>query len=599
MEKYQNRQAVPVKYRWDLSSFCVSDEAWKKEQERIAEELPKLTKFKGKLNDANELERFLKLDLDLSLKLDDLYAYAYLNHDVELENQLYIEMKNKASSLLSRYQIISAYAVPEIIALSNETFQKLFQENPNLENYRRYLEKIYEAKTHTLSEQEEKLVATLTETYDSYSNISSSLLNAEHDYGTVTLGDGEVVDIATTNYRLLRKNNDPKIRKQVTDQFQKTIAQYQNTESALLNNYVKNNINLAKIRNYSSPWDAKLKKRHLVPEIFEMLERTAIKTNDISRKYYQVAKEALHFDVLHTYDLALDWVASEKEYTIEEAQTMILASLKVLGTDYLAKAKKVFDNHYIDYCQYKGKTSGGYSYATATTDSRILLSYNYKMGDIFTIIHELGHNVHHQWINENNPLWYRSCPSIIAEIASLTNEIILSNYLFQNGKTKEERLMGLENFIRTFQNNFYGAVMEGQLEQKMYDHVIKGNSITAAYLNQEADQLLSHYRGNTVEDDGMAHLMWVTRSHYYMNFYLYDYAICISIATVVANKLIHEEKGFLEKYQDFLKCGSNLYPDEIFTKLGIDLTRQEVYENAVDYFNQQLELFRKLSKEGE
>ena len=133
----------------------------------------------------------------------------------------------------------------------------------------------------------------------------------------------------------------------------------------------------------------------------------------------------------------------------------------------------------------------------------------------------------------------------------------------------------------------------------MYDHVIKGNSITAAYLNQEADQLLSHYRGNTVEDDGMAHLMWVTRSHYYMNFYLYDYAICISIATVVANKLIHEEKGFLEKYQDFLKCGSNLYPDEIFAKLGIDLTRQEVYENAVDYFNQQLELFRKLSKEGE
>ena len=330
-----------------------------------------------------------------------------------------------------------------------------------------------------------------------------------------------------------------------------------------------------------------------------MLERTAMKTNDISRKYYQVAKEAVHFDVLHTYDLALDWVASEKEYTIEEAQTMILSSLKVLGTDYLAKAKKVFDNHYIDYCQYKGKTSGGYSYATATTDSRILLSYNYKMGDIFTIIHELGHNVHHQWINESNPLWYRSCPSIIAEIASLTNEIILSNYLFQNGKTKEERLMGLENFIRTFQNNFYGAVMEGQLEQKMYDHVIKGNSITAAYLNQEADQLLSRYRGNTVEDDGMAHLMWVTRSHYYMNFYLYDYAICISIATVVANKLIHEEKGFLEKYQDFLKCGSNLYPDEIFAKLGIDLTRQEVYENAVDYFNQQLELFRKLSKEGE
>ena len=172
-------------------------------------------------------------------------------------------------------------------------------------------------------------------------------------------------------------------------------------------------------------------------------------------------------------------------------------------------------------------------------------------------------------------------------------------YLYKNGKNKTEKLIGLENFIKTFKSNFFGAVMLGELELKMYDHVQKDNSITADFLNNEADILLSHYTGNSIEKSDYDKLMWVTRSHYFMEFYLFSYAICISIACIVAEKIINNEEGFVLKYKKFLSCGSNLKPMDIFKTLGIDITKKEIYEQAVKYFDSKLDLYEKLSENGD
>ena len=285
---------------------------------------------------------------------------------------------------------------------------------------------------------------------------------------------------------------------------------------------------------------------------------------------------------------------TDKEYSIVEAQNLIREALKPLGDNYLAKYDKIIKNRYIDYCQYKGKCSGGYSFSTILQDSRILLSYNYNLDSVSTIAHEAGHNVHHQFVNENNPMQYRFVGSIVAEVISLTNECLLSNYLANNGKTKSEKLAGIANILGVIVSNLFDAVREGKLEQEMYEEVSNGGMITKEFLDKKSKASLKKFYGNAVKCDKYAKNSWVTRSHYYMNFYLYSYAICISVATNVASKILAGDKDMLDNYYKFMKLGSDKWPSEAFEVLGVDLESPKVYENAINYFNGLIKKFEEI-----
>ena len=288
-------------------------------------------------------------------------------------------------------------------------------------------------------------------------------------------------------------------------------------------------------------------------------------------------------------DLNLEMVKLDKEYSIEDAENLCLEAIKVLGEDYYKHFKKAFDNHYIDYAQYPKKCSGGYSASGLDFDSRILMSFNYDLTSVSTIIHEVGHNVHHQYLVENNPLQYRESSSLIAEIASLTNECLLSSYLANNGKTKEEKLKGIENILDVIVSNLFGAVREGKMEQDFYNHVLAGNTISKDYMDTLTKKAIDRYYGNTVNKDEYYGLSWVSRSHYYMNYYLFAYSFCISIAAYVASEILKGNKDMLDKYIKFLKTGSDKDTVDIYKVLGIDITDKNVYIKAIKYFDDMLD----------
>lgn len=591
MEEYKSRKEVPENYKWDLTNFFTDDKDWKNKFNSIKNKIHELGNYKNKLNDANMLEEYLEKYFLVSASMMNLYVYSYLKHDVELENPIYIEMKEKISSLYTEYNRIIAFFEPELLSLDEQTFENLFKTNPNLNKFKILLEEIYEQKIHILSETEEKLISMLTDTYNSYVNISSSLINSEHDYGKITNDDGKKIQIASNNVRKLKQSENPKIRKDAYNKFGKTLKRYETTESALLNNYVKNNTTLSKIRNYDSTFDEVIKNNHLTKKVYDALQTSCNNHLVVNQKFYKLMKKVLNFETLHSYDTSMIWNKSNKTYSIEEANEITLKSLNVLGEEYNLKLNKVFDNHYIDYCQYKGKYGGGYSYSTYDKDSRILMNYKGTFDCISTIAHEAGHNVHHQFVNDSNPLWYRHTPTIVAEVASLTNEFLLANYMINNGSSKNEKLIGLESVLKVYQSNFYGAIMEGELELLMYDKIMNGETITADFLNNNMGNLLKKYRGNIIKSDKYSNLTWVTRSHYYEKFYLFSYAISVSVAIVLASKIINKEDGILEKYYKFLKAGSDLKPIEIYKILDIDIEDINVYEQGISYFDKQLDLY--------
>ena len=352
---------------------------------------------------------------------------------------------------------------------------------------------------------------------------------------------------------------------------------------------------MADIRHFKDSWDAKLFGLNLDNKIFEVLVNTVETNTSVLQKFYELKKTMLKLKSMHLYDTSVPMIENNHEYTIDEAQKITLNAVKPLGQDYVNKFKKIFDNHYIDYCQYKGKCSGGYSFATSTNDSRILMSYTGNFDSVSTIAHEGGHNVHHQYVKENNPLAYRETSSLVAEVASLTNECLLSNYLKNNGATKTEKLVGLENIINVINSNLFGAVREGKMEQNMYDVVKNDGTLTNDYLNDLTLKSLKKYYGKTIKLDDYSALSWVRRSHYYMHFYLYSYAICISVATNVASKIIAGDSTMLTNYLAFLKQGSDVWPSDAFKVLGIDLTKPEVYQNAINYYQTLITEFKEIA----
>ena len=598
MKNYQSRSEVPEKYKFDLTDFYSSLEEAKQTLKKLEAKIEQEKEWEEKEIDAFSLETYLIQRTDLEQEIENLYAYAYLSHDVDLENQEILEFLELVWNVNTKMEANNAFFEPWIISLKEETFEKLFQQNKNLLSYEQLLRKIYKEKEHRLSKEEERLITILTENFNSYHTLSQTLINQEHDYGSIKLQQ-EKWNIIPSNVRFLKQQKEEKVRKAVHQKFGKKLKQYQKTESAYLYYYIKNRLNLSKIRHFQNTWEEKRYHIELPNELFKNLVSSAKEHIDSYQNYYRLIKKVLHQKTLHSYDTLQNWSTMNQKYSIEEAAEIIQKALEPLGDNYQAKLKKVFEKRYIDYCSYKGKVNGGYSLSTSTHPSRIVMSYTESMTDILTIAHEIGHNIHHQYTQENNPSWYQNISMYVAEIASLTNEFLVNDYFKKHGKTQEEKKSGIEHTIKTFQNNFFGAIMEGEMEEKMYEHIENGNTITADFLNQLAKKQLKDYQGNTIKQDEYSSYMWVTRSHYYLDFYLYSYAICISIAANIAKRIIEKEPNIIQKYEEFLSSGSDITPVSAYQKLGIDIQKKEVFENAISFFQEQLNAYENLlNKEG-
>ena len=597
MQKYKNREEVPEKYKWDLTDFFKDEEAFKKSFNKCQKIIDSLNNYKGCTKNVDLLLEYLEKETESYDLVENIEGYSYLVSDQELGISENIDRLHKASDLFNELVINTSFFEPELLSLSKKEYEELFK-NDKMSKYRDMLDRIYRNKEHVLDEKSEQIISQLENAMNHFDEMSSTMLNKENDYGTIN-DNGEEEVISTTNYARLLKNKDRNIRKEVREKLSKVIDRYGTSSAQFLNGYVKANITNAKLHNYKDAWDAKLFNLNMPKEAYEALIKTTEDNVKSLQRYYRIYKRMIGLDKLYQYDLALPVIKNDKEYSIEEAQDLCLKAIEPLGKDYINCFKKIIDNRYVDYAQYPGKASGGYSLSTFSVDSRILMSFNYNLDSVSTLIHEGGHNVHHQYVKKNNDIIYRNVSSLVAEVASLTNECLLSHYLVNNSTSNSEKIAGLKNIIDVVNSNLFGAVREGKMELDFYDYVEAGNSITKDYMDNLQLESIKKYNGKEVELDEYSSIGWVRRSHYYMNYYLFNYAFCISVALFVASKIIAGDKEMLDKYMKFLSTGSDVWPIDVFKILDVDLTDNKVYEEAIKYYDSLLDDLEKISKEGE
>ena len=591
--KYKTRKDVPDKYKWDLSIYFKNDLEISESEEKAKKIINNLLKYRNCTKAPKKLKEYIEEDIKCNKIIEDIYVYSFLIDDQELGKDSSITLKMRAMDLINEYELATSFFVPELLKLNKKEYDTISNDKI-LKNYKVYLDKIYREKDHVLNEDEEKIITELVNSVNTFDDISSTMLNSLHDYGKIKLNNGETEIISTNNFRRLTKDKDENIRKKVYNSFNKKLDEYSSINAMLLNSYIKLNTKISKIRKFNSCWEQKLFNLRMNDNVFKSLIASTENNIDILQKYYDLKRKVLKLDVLNQYDMNLEMCNSSKKYSIEDAQDLLLKALSPLGNDYLNHFKKIFEEKHIDYCQYKGKRSGAYSVSIAGNDSRILMSYNDDLDSISTIAHEGGHDVHNQYIKENNPYIYRNVKTIVAEVASLTNECLLSNYIVKNFKEKNEKLAGIDNILGVIASNLFGAVREAKMEQDMYKYVEDGNAITKEYMDNLSKNSLKKYYGDKVKMNKYSKNGWVNRSHYYNFFYLYSYAISISVATYVASKIIDGNKDMLNKYIKFLSTGGDVTPIDAFKILDINLENIDVYNSAIKYFDSLIDEYNRI-----
>ena len=592
--EYKNRKETPKAYKWDLTAYYKDDKEWEKDYLKIIKEFENIKSYEGKVTkSANMLYQTLEEYFAYESRLTKLFVYASLRHDEDLEDADASMLYNKIYKTYNDFCAAASFIEPEIIKEETSKVEKLL-ETKKLNKYKFYVTNILREKEHMLSSSEEKLIAKLTSTNHTFKNVNMTLLNSTLDYGEVK-SEKETRKITNSNYHIIMESTDRNIRRDAYEKLTSKIAEFKNIFAENLVSNMKNTSSMAEIRKFTSTIDSLLFSSNIPKSVVDSLYKVINKNLNVYQKYLKLIKNSLGLKELAYYDLNAQILTDEMSFSIEDAQYLIGEATKIYGEEYHDIIEKAFEEKWVDYCSYKGKASGAYCTSCYGAHPVVLTNFFGKFGDVSAVAHELGHAVNFYLSQQANNKHDYNNDIFVAEVASLTNEIILINYVIEHSRNKNLKLIALYNLINLIQNNLFDACLEGELENKAYALIDNGETIDAEYLSNTIYDIRSKYYKDVVNLDDKSKYSWIRREHYFYPFYLFKYATGVSAAIMIATKIINNEDDMKNKYISFLKMGDTDYPVELLKKIGIDMTKEEVYENAVNFFSNLIDEFDKES----
>ncbi|MFD2759820.1 oligoendopeptidase F [Lentibacillus juripiscarius] len=584
------RSEIPEERRWKLEDIFATDEEWEKELKELKGDFPSITDYQGKIAEsAQNLYDVLKLQDQLSERLGKLFTYAHMRYDEDTTNSKYQALNEKAENLLTAASSSMSFIVPEILAMDDAKVKSFLEEKEELKLYSKVLNDISRQRPHVLSEKEEALLAEASEPMGSASNTFSMLNNADLTFPSITNEDGKEVDLTHGRYIGFLESKDRNVRKAAFQAMYDTYGKFINTFASTLTGTVKADNFDAKVHNYDSARQAALDSNHIPEQVYDNLVEAVNEKLPLLHRYARLRKQVLGLDELHMYDIYTPLVKdADMHFPYEKAQEYVQEALKPLGDDYVSVLKKGFESRWIDVEENKGKRSGAYSSGAYGTHPYILLNWQDKLNDLFTLAHELGHSMHSYYTHKTQPFRYGNYSIFVAEVASTTNEALLNDYLLNHVEDEKQKLFLLNHFLEGFRGTVFRQTMFAEFEHDIHKRAQNGEALTAEKLTEIYYDLNKKYFGDDVVSDEEIGKEWARIPHFYMNYYVYQYATGYSAATALASQILSGEEGAVERYLDFLKAGSSDYPIEILKKAGVDMTSKEPILAALDVFEEKL-----------
>lgn len=589
-----DRKDIDKSLKWDTEKIYKTDEDFYKEVEEVKNLIEKTKAYKGKiLQSADSLYDFLKTDEKLERKFSKLEVYASLKSDEDTRVAKYQEMSKIADNLFANLAQELSFITPEILSEDYNKVQTYIEEKEELKIYAHYFEDLFRNKDHTLGENEEKIIASFAKLSQNPQNTYMIFSNADLKFPKVKKGDEEI-QITDANFTNLELDSNREFRKEVYEKYYTVYKQFENTAASLLDGEITANNTIAKLKKFDSARKMSLFANNIDEKVYDNLVEVIHDNIEIHRDYTSLRKKVLGLDDLGFHDIYLPLVEDyKKTYTFDEAKELILKALAPLGEDYIKKAREGFDDRWFDVMENEGKRSGGYSSGSYDTEPYILLNYNDSLDSLFTTAHELGHSMHSYYTRKTQPYIYGNYSIFLAEIASTTNELLLLNYMIDHAKEKKEKAYLLNHYVNSFKSTVFRQTMFAEFELEANKLVENSMPVTAEKLNQIYHDLNVDYFGEDIEVDKYISTEWARIPHFYMFYYVFQYATGFSSAVSLSEKILHGDEKDLEKYLNFLKAGKSKYPIEVLKDAGVDMTKKDSLQKAMDACKEKLEELKK------
>ena len=588
------RNEVPEELKWDLTRIFKTDKDWEIAYNQVKNDVQSLSNLKEKFTESgHKLYEGLNKILTVSRNLEKVYVYATMSSDVDTSNAHYLGYVAQVQALTSQFEAAIAFLNPAILQVPEEKMAQFKSEEPRLNDYAHMLEQITRKRPHTLSAQEERLIADAGDALSTSENTYNVLTNSDMEYGYVQNEDGEMVQLSDGLYSLLIQSQDREVRQNAFDVMYATYDQFKNSLASTLSGEVKEHNYNARVHDYDSARNAALDENGIPTIVYDTLITEVDQHLDLLHEYVNLRKQILGLNDLQMWDMYVPLTGKPSlSYTFAEAKEEAKKALRPLGEDYLKQVDYIFNNRVIDVVESQNKATGAYSGGSYDTDAYELLNWENNVDSLYTLVHETGHSVHSMYTRQTQPYVYGDYPIFVAEIASTTNENILTEYFLDHITDPKTRAFVLNYYLDSFKGTLYRQTQFAEFEQFIHEMDAKGEPLTADRLDDFYGELNQRYYGDAVEPGGEIAKEWARIPHFYYNFYVYQYATGFAAATALANNVVHGSSDQKEAYLNFLKSGSSDYPVEIMKRAGVDMTKPDYLEEAFTTFAQRLTEFK-------
>ncbi|MEZ0537568.1 oligoendopeptidase F [Caldicellulosiruptoraceae bacterium PP1] len=597
MNSLPTRDQIDNKYKWRLEDIYENDILWENDIIKVKALLKSIENFKGKIDNPKNLLDILTLQDEINLIAEKVFTYARMRRDEDNSNSYYQSLCDKAMILLSEVKQSLSFIVPEILSISTDKLLSFFEIEKKLEFYRIYIEDLLRRKKHTLSQEEEYILALSSELSNSPNQIFSMFNDADIKFPNIIDENGNEIELTKGRYVQFLKNKDRRVRKDAFYKLYETYAAYKNTISATYSASVKRDIFYAKARKYNSSLEASLDNDNIPISVYDNLIAVVNNHLDLHKRYLNLRREILNLDQLNMYDVYVPLVDDVNvKIKYEDASNIVIESIKPFGTEYMEVVKQAFNSSWIDVYENRGKTSGAYSWGCYGVHPYILLNYQDSLDDVFTLAHEMGHSMHTYYSYKNQPYIYSDYSIFVAEVASTLNEILLTNYLLNNFDDEKQKLYIINHYLDEFRATVFRQTMFAEFEKITHESLEQGIPLTTETLCNIYFDLVKKYFGDVTNVNEQIAFEWMRIPHFYRAFYVFKYATSFSAATSLSVEILNGNSDAIKKYLNFLSSGSLKYPIELLKDAGVDMNTPKPIESAMKVFEEMLNKFEKLLK---
>lgn len=585
---YESREEIDSKYKWDLSSMFPSDEAFEAGLEELKAYCPKLLAFKGKIStSAQALLEFLQLEDQMNLLLYKIINYAERKSDEDTRVAKYQAYVANATSAYTQVGEATSWFAAELLAIPAESVEKFYAEVPALEFYRRKLNKILNQREHTLSAEEEALLARAEELAVQPTNIFSMFDDADLTFDDAVDSEGKTHKLTSGSFVPLLMDADRVLRESAFKQLYSRFGEFRNTSAAILTSQVKNLQFFSSSRKYASSLEAALAENEIPVEVYNNLIDAVHQNFPAFYKYVDLRKRVMGLDELHFWDVYTPLVDDvDMKFTYEEACDLIVKALAPMGEEYVGLVKKGLESRWVDVYETPGKRSGAYSAGGKGMNPVMLLNFQGGLDDVYTLIHEMGHSLHTYFSSHNQEITYSDYSIFVAEVASTCNEALLSHYLLEHETDPVRHAYILNHFLEGFRGTIYRQCMFAEFERDISQMNADGVALNAEVLSERYGKLCAEYFGPGIELDEEIKLEWSRIPHFYYNFYVYQYCIGFSAAIALSQRILSEGEPAVKDYIGYLSGGCSKTPIELLRGAGVDMATPDPVNAALKYFGE-------------